>query len=877
MFNLNLKLSTRDYKNSEDKMVDINSLTREQLIERKQLLERKQQLMSQTEEQPEVATPDQYLTPEERFKTGFKLNPEEAVAQEVAKRGLASGTPLEPTPQTASFMANLMDLPNDIVDMIGPAFPVVGQILGGIAGGAASVPTTGGTAAPLAIAGGGVAGAMAGETARQAFGAFLDLEEKGFSDRAKRVAMEGAFGVVGEAAYLGGGAVLKATKKGIVKAGEKLLSKKGLEGFVKGFGKITRNLGPDEFTHALTALKQGDDTVFKKAVASKDFGDNFAKQLFFGEITSPDGKILKQGNVARQIRNLVYKTKENIYNKKIVPEGLYHSSKLPNVAPGSKRLFKAIGGEYKAKDLWNIKDFGDAINSKGKFYTDDLMQAHFYKEQFGKGSKIIYIDVPKNLPQKTKLANEFILDESSLLSGKDAIKQLYKEFLGLSDETFDMAVKYGQSIEKFGSKGVIKEIKNINAKIPAMFDDVGKRLGKARTSLANNVPGADVSQQLSSVNKILGDELTSIGMLNRVADGVYSLNPEYAITAQGRTQTKSLTEFISKFFGKPQGMSSTQETLLKKAIIDGDIDLITKITRGKYFTAQTTAKFGDFAKAMKSLESQITGKEFQQLGKLSPNLTTYMQGLRGITEQVADQYGDVSVKALTKEYRMLAQNAELLRTGSKVKDIDELSKVLSKYINPKDLIEQEQARALDGFLKKQVGSDVFEKVRGFKALSQLKGLETDLTKTEARQAFVNMMKNAFSEGTSVKRDLIERNIDPFLPKHLKVALNAKNHTTAIALQNDALSILKARFLSSGIGIPALLGGATGGYLGGYKGATVGLGLGIGLQNPKILEMLLKMASKAPQQRALNIPLKGMAREPAIAGIQTLRGLVNQNR
>lgn len=748
---------------TEQEEFELLSLEREKAMAQQQ---------DQPQEQSRVATPDQYLSGQERFETGFRVNPEQFLEQKRASMGLSKDTPLEPTPQTASLIQNIKDLPLDIVDIIGPAFPAIGQIIGGSMAGAASIPTTGGTAAPMAIAGGGVAGAVGGETLRQAIGEFLNLEDKPLTERAKKVALEGAFGAVGEAAYFGGSMALRATKKGLIKAGEKLLSAKGLEGFVKTFGKITRNLGPDEFQHALVSLRQGDDSVIKKAFASKDFGDRFARELFFGEKVSSSGKILKKGNIGRQIRNL-----------------------------------------------------------------------------------------------------------ASRKDAREPVKQLYKEFLGLSDETFDMAVKYGQNIDNFGSKGVINEIKAINKKLPQMFDDVGKRLGQARSSLAKRVPGADVSQELSAVNKMLGDELTNIGMLNRVSDGVYALNPEYAITAQGRGQTKSLIEFVDKFFSKTSGAnlySDAQIEMLAKKGTEG-LEEIFKMNRKTFFSAQTTAKFGDFAKQMRALESQITGKEFQQLGKLSPNLTTYMQGLRGITEKVADQYGYLSVKALSNEYKALAQNAELLRVGSKVKDVDELSRVLSKYINPKDVIEQEQAKALDSFLKKQVGSNVFEKVRGFKALNQLRGIETDLTRTGGRQSFVNMMRSAFGEGTSVKRDLIEKTIDPFLPKNLKIALNAKNHTTALALQEDAISILKARFLSSGIGIPALAGGLTGGFIGGKEGATIGLGAGFALQNPKLLQLLIKAAAKAPSKKAIQVGLPQVSRTPVVAGTQLLKSLIQKNQ
>ena len=727
------------------------------------------QQMGQSQEQPsnDVATPDQYLNQKERFQTGFRVEPEKYLEDKRASMNLASGTKLEPTPQTASLMANIRDIPNDFLDMIGPMFPVVAQIGGGILAGLASIPTTGGTALPLAVAGGGVAGAITGEIGRQAVGKWMDLEDKGFSDRAKRVAIEGAFGAVGEGAAIGMNVALKATKRGIIKAGEKLLSRKGIEGFVKGFGKITRNFGPDEFQHALTSNRQGDDSVLKKAFASKDFGDNFTKELFFGE-KIVNGKIVKQGNVARQIRNLASK----------------------------------------------------------------------------KGAK-------------------------------EPIKQLYKEYLGLSDETFNMAVKYGQSIDKFGSKNVISEINKINSKIPAMFDDLGKKLGKARTNFASKVPGADVSQQLSAVNTQLADGLTNVGMLRQVAPGTYEIASDYAITGEGRTQSKSFIRYIDKFFSKTKDAGKTNMALLEKALISGDDDAVKAITRGKYFTPNIEMMFGDFAQSMKSLEAQISKKEFAQMGKLSPDLAGFIKGLRGVTESVADKHGDIAIKALNNEYRALAESADLLRSGSKVKNVQELSSVMSKYINPKDVIEEQTAKNLDTFLKTKVGSDVFEKIKGFKALNQLKGLETDLTKTKGRQSFVDMMKSGFSEGNSVKRDLIEKNIDPFLPKNLKISLTAKNHTTAIALQEDALSLLKARFLSSGIGLPAMVGAGTGGFVGGYRGATAGLIGGMGLQNPKILQMLVKMAAKAPARQASTQAVKGLSRTPVVGGTQLLKGLLNQ--
>lgn len=703
--------------------------------------------------QRERARPEEFLTGGERVSTGFRVEPEKFLARRREELGLAPGTPLEPTPGTASFIENIRDIPLDVADMIGPAFPVLGQILGGIGGAVASTPT-GGVAAPAAIAAGGVGGAAGGEIARQAVGEFFNLEDKGLGDRAKRVLMEGAFGALGEGIALGGNALLKTTKRGIIKAGEKLLSKGGIEKFAKHFSTITRKLDPEKFNFALKATRVGDDTIYKKEFAERAFSNKFVDNLLFG----------KSNNAMKQIKNLARK-----------------------------------------------------------------------REAF----------VP--------------------------IKELYKKYLGVSDEAVEMAIKHGSKLESIGtSKSILNSMKQINRKIPDMFDDVGKRLGKERNLLAKQAGQVDVSDLVSQVNKQLGDELAAkSGMLNIVGDGIYEINPSFAVTSQGRTQAKSFIDIITKFFGKQgTGISSAKEVALKKAIINGDEALIKKITRGKFFTSKVSSNFEDFIGKLKSFDVQISGKEFESLGKLSPELTVYLQGLRGITDTVADRVGNVSVKALNQEFKTLVKNASLLREGSKVKNVSQLEDVLFKYVKPSNITEEIESKQLHQFLKKNVGTDVFNNIKAYKAFKEFDGISTKFKTSAKKQSLVNIMENAFSPGNSEALTLLREFVDPVLSDTLKPGLNAMRHTTAKAIHDDSVSLLKARFLAAGLGI--------GGLFGGFGGATAGLLGGISLQNPKLLQLLLRKAGKAPTKAAIDFAVPQVKRGATIGGAQLLKTLLQKS-
>ena len=192
----------------------------------------------------EKASKDEYLSTEERLSTGFRAEPEKYLEQKRADLGLAPGTPLEPS---GLNIENILDLPNDIVDMVGPAFPALGQFFGNIAGataGAVTAPETGGTSIPAMTAAGGIAGAAGGDYLRQAMGHLL----WGFEDpvSAGRIGTEAMFAGIGEAIppiykrtagrFLS--KAFKKTKEGLLKSSDKILSQKGADKFTKISGNL---------------------------------------------------------------------------------------------------------------------------------------------------------------------------------------------------------------------------------------------------------------------------------------------------------------------------------------------------------------------------------------------------------------------------------------------------------------------------------------------------------------------------------------------------------------------------------------------------------------------------------------------------------------
>jgi hypothetical protein len=92
---------------------------------------------------------------------------------------------------------------------------------------------------------------------------------------------------------------------------------------------------------------------------------------------------------------------------------------LPNIPKGHVRLYRAESPTVKFDDIFqsDSKFFPELPKNKpGKFYTDDLTYADYYRHAYNeKGDAVIkYIDVPQNVAQKARWKNgEYIVNEKS--------------------------------------------------------------------------------------------------------------------------------------------------------------------------------------------------------------------------------------------------------------------------------------------------------------------------------------------------------------------------------------------------------------------------------------------------------------------------------
>ena len=728
------------------------------------------------QQQPRTeARPDEFLSPTERLQTGFRTDPEKFLETKRAERGLAPGTPLEPT---GFSLENLRDLPNDVLDAVGPAFPAIGQIIGGILGAKIAI-LSGGVATP-AIFAGGAAGSGIGEAARQAIGqVLLGFEQGTIGERAGRVALETALGAAGEGAAIGLNSLIRLTKRGMITSANRLL-KRGPQAFAKGFGRIARNVDGKQAIFAINRLKKGDASVLSRRFSSTEFANSFANRLVFGKPALAD-------TVEQRAVDL------------------------------SKQIFK----------------------------------------------------LSKRIP-----------------GAKEPVKDLFRQIAGITDETFEIVSKGGSKIlERSSPKGILSLGKRITSKLDDLFKTTGDDLIKARRSLADSAKLVDVTEPLTQVNTLLGEELSRVGFLVREGPGLFSINPNFAGTRTGSAQAQMFGQLVARFF-KSEGSDA-----LISAASKGSVEAVKKLAdagrislrgvRGasrkatKIFSVQNNINFGDFIKRLGTIDVQISGNEFKALGKLSPSLTTYLRGVRGITDAVADQVGNVQVKTLNAAFRELAEGAAPIRQGTRLKDAGAVEKILNKFASPKTTgITRETGEAFNTFVQKNVGVNFIKELNEFRAAQEIKGLSRRFGFTDEKKALVGLMKSAFKDKPAVVLDEFSRTIDPFLPERLKVALNARRHTVAESLTKDATSLLRARFIGGALGVGGL-GAIVGGPQGAFTGATFALGTGFALQNPKILQQLLKFAASQGGRRIPQTAARQLPRGAGVAATQALRGLVDR--
>lgn len=217
----------------------------------------------------------------ERMSGGFR-SPQDLQQRRDTQRqamGVAEGEPLEPT---GINMQNLMDLPNDVLDMVGPAFPAIGQLFAGL--GTAAI-----TKNPAAVVAASGAASAGGEYVRQEVGKQLFGFDQGPAlDRASRAAIEGGIGLTGEAAALGINQAIRSTKVGLLHAANKLFRQKSVDQAMGIWGQLAPDIDPLKTQYALDQFRKGNTQVLSRRVADDRFALEHSEKVLFG---GPQGNI----------------------------------------------------------------------------------------------------------------------------------------------------------------------------------------------------------------------------------------------------------------------------------------------------------------------------------------------------------------------------------------------------------------------------------------------------------------------------------------------------------------------------------------------------------------------------------------------------------
>lgn len=720
-----------------------------------------QQLGQSSEGLPTKAAKDQYLPIGERFKGGFMQDEQLAQTREQqrSERGLAPGTPLEPT---GFNLENLLDLPGDLADIVGKSLPILGASIGGLTAGAATLPT--GVGALAGVAGGGAAGGAVGELVRQEIGKRAFRFEQGeVLDRLGDIAREGMYGSVQEVGGVALGRMINATKLGIINLANKLIEKRGAEGLVRGFGGLATHVDKTKINFALDAVKRGDKRVLDKVFADSGFADRFAKKLISGE----------KGNFAQNVYNLAHRTKE----------------------------------------------------------------------------------------------------------ARQPIRDLFVDRLGLIKQAdFDIIYNQGNKVNRFRNPQTILKLgEQINSGLDNTFTKAGKELEIARRILAKKASLVEVPG-LTEANTTLAESLRGIGLLTKEGKGLYGLNPKFSITQTGKGQANIYAQLLDRFFSKRglegiplkgdkvKGVFTISNTDILKELVSG-----TKAGRKVIFDVNKTLKYGEFADLLGTLDVQISGAEFKQLGKLSPDLTVYLRNLREIPIAVEQKIGGSQVATLTNSFRELAENASLLRQGGRIKSVGQIERALQRLVKSEPgTTASVEAEGLNSFLQKNLGINFLDELRAFKTAQTVKQIESSFGTTNVRQGLVGVMKDAFSEGhISFLNDVSA--VDKVLPKDLRIAENAMIHTTAEGLTKNAASILRGKFMWNAAIAPIIGGGI--GAMGGPAGATAGVVAGLAIQQPGILRHLIQASAKLSNvevRKMVGLPVSNLTKQAVRATPATAR-------
>lgn len=110
------------------------------------------------------------------------------------------------------------------------------------------------------------------------------------------------------------------------------------------------------------------------------------------------------------------------------------NASLPTIKSGMTRLFRAEGGKFNHADTFNESVDAGRKSDKGMtgdYYTDDLNYADYYRQSYGKDTKLIYIDVPTAYAQsrKSSIDYEFVIDANAQITFPGSASVVTREAL----------------------------------------------------------------------------------------------------------------------------------------------------------------------------------------------------------------------------------------------------------------------------------------------------------------------------------------------------------------------------------------------------------------------------------------------------------------
>ena len=233
------------------------------------------------------------------------------------------------------------------------------------------------------------------------------------------------------------------------------------------------------------------------------------------------------------------------------------------VGEGNVRLYKATQAEFSHKDVWGDakgtplpKDF---VKGDTAFYTDSYDYARYYKDTYGKGSKIYSIVVPKNIVKDVPNSlGEYTVNKSQLT---DIYNKAVKETIPVQ-KSFDDIIKE-KATPKF-KKDVVelsKKLDNIPGFTPAQ---------KVRESAAFkvHVDNGDYEHIIKVAQGVIKDENMSKETAFKLGEEHFDITKQYdKLIELSKSNVSARAGQNLSMLNQGEGAGGAAEALKKARII----------------------------------------------------------------------------------------------------------------------------------------------------------------------------------------------------------------------------------------------------------------------------------------------------------------------